>query len=105
MAVNLKGRHFLSMLDFSTEEIFGVLDTAKKLKSSGAVHPTMQHKGLTYSGEHGFAETEMWWRINHMVAPKEQALGCMDCHGQGDRLDWEALGYEGDPMRSGKRKL
>lgn len=29
----LKGRHFLSMLDLSTEEILLVLDTARELKS------------------------------------------------------------------------
>ena len=35
MTVNLKGRHFLSMLDFTAEEILAVLDTAKKLKAEG----------------------------------------------------------------------
>lgn len=39
MAVNLKGRHFLSMLDFSTEEILAVLETARRLKA--------QHHPLT----------------------------------------------------------
>ncbi len=34
MSVNLKGRHFLSMLDFSREEILAVLDTAKELKGN-----------------------------------------------------------------------
>ncbi len=33
MGVNLKGRHFLSMLDLSTEEILAVLDTARQLKA------------------------------------------------------------------------
>lgn len=33
MGVNLKGRHFLSMLDLSTEEILAVLETARQLKS------------------------------------------------------------------------
>ncbi|HCD12994.1 MAG TPA: cytochrome C, partial [Shewanella sp.] len=42
---------------------------------------------------------EMWWRINHMVSPKSEALKCADCHNGGDRLDWQALGYEGDPMK------
>ncbi|MGL4746974.1 MAG: tetrathionate reductase family octaheme c-type cytochrome, partial [Shewanella sp.] len=44
--------------------------------------------------------TEMWWRINHMVSPKEQALNCNDCHNKGTRLDWQALGYQGDPMKN-----
>ncbi len=35
MTTNIKGRHFLSMLDFSSEEILAVLETARKLKASG----------------------------------------------------------------------
>jgi octaheme c-type cytochrome (tetrathionate reductase family) len=53
--------------------------------------------GQEYSGEFGFAETESWWKPNHMVAPKEMALKCIDCHGEGGRMDWAALGYSGDP--------
>jgi hypothetical protein len=43
--------------------------------------------GLPYSGEFGFIQTISWWPITHMVAPKEQALGCGDCHAPtGSRL-------------------
>jgi octaheme c-type cytochrome (tetrathionate reductase family) len=59
--------------------------------------------GLPYSGSYGFAPTEMYWPITHMVAPKEKALGCTDCHGEGGRMDWKALGYAGDPIRTGGR--
>lgn len=59
--------------------------------------------GLTYSGEYGFAETWMYWPTTHMVQPKEQALGCTACHGTEGRLDWQALGYPGDPMEWGGR--
>jgi octaheme c-type cytochrome (tetrathionate reductase family) len=62
----------------------------------------MKANGLEYSGEYGFAPTKMFWRINHMVAPKEEALGCLDCHGNNGRLDWNALGYEGDPLKNPK---
>ena len=58
----------------------------------------MQESGLAFSGEYGFAPTEMYWRINIMVAPAEKALGCLDCHGDNGRLDWQILGYKGDPM-------
>ena len=61
--------------------------------------------GLDYSGEYGFAETEMYWPISHMVAPIEEALLCDDCHGDGGRLDWEALGYPGDPITWGGREI
>lgn len=60
--------------------------------------------GLEYSGEYGFASTEMYWPLTHMVVPKEQALQCNDCHGEEGRMDWEALGYYGDPMRWGGRE-
>lgn len=59
--------------------------------------------GLDYSGEYGFAPTEMYWNLSHMVAPKENALQCNDCHGDNGRIDWEALGYFGDPLNWGGR--
>ncbi|NJN25350.1 MAG: tetrathionate reductase family octaheme c-type cytochrome [Cyclobacteriaceae bacterium] len=40
----------------------------------------MKRIGLPYSGEYGFVQTEMYWPINHMVAPKEQAVSCAECH-------------------------
>ncbi len=60
--------------------------------------------GLPYSGKYGFARTEMYWPLSHMVAPKEKALGCTECHGSTGRLDWKALGYAGDPIQTGGRK-
>lgn len=61
--------------------------------------------GLPYSGAYGFARTEMYWPITHMVTPKARALGCPNCHGAAaTRLNWKALGYEGDPMLSGARR-
>jgi octaheme c-type cytochrome (tetrathionate reductase family) len=39
-----------------------------------------------YSGHYGFIETRMYWPITHMVAPKEEALGCADCHSRDGRL-------------------
>jgi octaheme c-type cytochrome (tetrathionate reductase family) len=59
----------------------------------------MKASGLDYSGEYGFAPTEMYWRINHMVVPADKALSCLDCHGDHGRLDWKSQGYKADPMR------
>ena len=59
--------------------------------------------GLPYSGEYGFAETEMFWPVTHLVAPAEEALTCNACHGENSRLDWQALGYNGDPIEWGSR--
>jgi hypothetical protein len=59
--------------------------------------------GLEFSGEYGFAETDMYWSISHMVAPAANALQCASCHGEDGRLDWIALGYPGDPIEWGSR--
>ena len=58
---------------------------------------------IPYSGKYGFAPTEMWWPLSHMVAPKEKALACTDCHGEKSRMDWAALGYAADPIKTGGR--
>jgi hypothetical protein len=59
--------------------------------------------GLPYSGHYGFASTEMFWQQTHMVAPKSQALQCRACHCEDGCLDWQALGYPGDPIKWGGR--
>ncbi len=41
---------------------------------------------LEFSGEFGFVANEMYWPITHMVAPKEKALTCAQCHAANGRL-------------------
>ena len=67
----------------------------------------MESVDLPYSGKYGFIETEMYWPVNHMVAPANKALKCTACHTMkaSKRIDWNALGYEDDPMRIGARKI
>jgi len=72
--------------------------------SDGAVYT-----GQPYSGNWGFASTNMLLTVNHEVAPAEQALGmggmgegCVDCHA-GDVIDWPALGWTRDPFDGGQR--
>jgi octaheme c-type cytochrome (tetrathionate reductase family) len=62
-----------------------------------AIAAGMKANGLQYSGEYGFAPTNTYWPINHQVSPAKDALRCDDCHGVKGRLDWKALGYQGDP--------
>jgi octaheme c-type cytochrome (tetrathionate reductase family) len=64
-----------------------------------------QDTGMEFSGEYGFAETRMYWPTTHMVQPKENALQCDECHNTDGRLDWQALGYPGDPIEWGGRAL
>lgn len=59
--------------------------------------------GLPYSGNFGFAATEMFWPSTHMVATRERALQCQACHAENGRMDWEALGYDGDPILQGSQ--
>ncbi|WP_059424630.1 tetrathionate reductase family octaheme c-type cytochrome, partial [Sulfuricella sp. T08] len=40
----------------------------------------MQNMGAPFSGKVDFIKTEMFWPITHMVAPKEKALSCVQCH-------------------------
>jgi octaheme c-type cytochrome (tetrathionate reductase family) len=61
--------------------------------------------GLDFSGHYGFAETRMYYPVTHMVQPAAKALQCTACHGADGRLDWQALGYPGDPMDWGGRTL
>jgi hypothetical protein len=42
-------------------------------------------KGMAYidqpwSGKYEWVQTEMFWPLTHMVAPKENAVGCVECH-------------------------
>lgn len=60
----------------------------------------MKAAGLPFSGQVDFVETKMFWRINHMVSEAEEALNCLDCHGDEGRMDWKVLGYKGDPMKN-----
>ena len=51
-----------------------------------AIAAGMKKNGIPYSGEYGFVETYSFWPITHMVAPKEDALTCDECHAKEGRL-------------------
>jgi octaheme c-type cytochrome (tetrathionate reductase family) len=59
--------------------------------------------GLDYSGQYSFTETHMYWPTTHMVQTADKALQCESCHGDDGRMDWQALGYPGDPIEWGGR--
>jgi len=40
-----------------------------------------------------------------MVQPKEKALQCNECHGPQGVMDFKALGFDGDPMFRGDRRV
>jgi octaheme c-type cytochrome (tetrathionate reductase family) len=51
-----------------------------------AIRAGMEQLGKPYSGQFGFIETYSYWPTTHMVAPKEQALACAECHARKGRL-------------------
>jgi octaheme c-type cytochrome (tetrathionate reductase family) len=51
-----------------------------------AITRGMAEDNLPYSGEYDFIDTYSYWPINHMVAPKADALGCRECHARDGRL-------------------
>lgn len=51
-----------------------------------AAEAGMKSVDLPYSGSYSFVSTEMYWPINHMVAPAEESLDCSDCHSSDGRL-------------------
>jgi len=76
---------------------------------TAALNDGAARTGQNFSGTHIFAATEMLLSVNHEVAPAEQALGmgginggCLDCHTT-DVIDWQALGWSGDPLKGGER--
>ncbi len=91
-AYDLHNKYFVTTHTYGKDGLWTTFDWQRSIKLG------MAESGMKYSGEYGFAPTEMYWRIDHMVSPKEQALGCLDCHGDKGRMNWTALGYKGDPM-------
>jgi octaheme c-type cytochrome (tetrathionate reductase family) len=51
-----------------------------------AIEAGMEYVGLEFSGDVGFADTEFLFQTTHMVAPKEKALACSECHTDTGRM-------------------
>lgn len=51
-----------------------------------SIQAGMDYVNLPFSGEFGFVETEYAFPITHMVAPKENAVSCQECHSRQSRL-------------------
>jgi len=88
---------------FITPKLFGKTGFWKTFDWNSASEQGMAAAGLDYSGSYDFAETEMYWKLNHMVSPKDDALKCKACHSEGGLMDWQALGYPGDPKKKENR--
>ncbi len=83
-------------------KLFGKGGYWKTLDWKDSFGKGMKSVGLKFSGKFAPITTEMYWPLDHMVAPKKKALKCSACHaGEGKKsiLDWKALGYAGDPKK------
>ena len=73
---------------FVVPHLFGTDEAAywKSFDWAKAIEAGQGYAGLPYSGEFGFVETEYLFETTHMVAPKENALSCTECHSRNGRL-------------------
>ncbi len=63
-------------------------DTAywDNFKWEAALKAGSEAAGRPFGGKFDFVKTEMTWPITHMVAPKADALSCVQCHSKNGRL-------------------
>ncbi|HLF55247.1 MAG TPA: hypothetical protein VI942_00235, partial [Thermoanaerobaculia bacterium] len=80
------------------EEFFADGDIDKAVKSAAK-----QFYGVA-DAAYDWIDTERLMGIFHEVPPATEALGCLDCHRPGGRMDWKALGYDGDPLAAALAK-
>ena len=66
-----------------------------------AVQKGAEAVGWNYRG-HEFARTERFMGLFHEVAPSGEALSCTQCHGNGGRMDFNALGYSPKQTYNGR---
>lgn len=74
---------------FVVPHLFGSKESKAYWKNfdwGAAIEAGMKYAELPYSGKYSFVETEYYFPTTHMVAPKEKALNCNECHSKNGRL-------------------
>jgi hypothetical protein len=69
-----------------------------------AIASGMEYSGQPYSGEYDFVETSYVFPTTHMVAPKDNAVACYECHNQ-EKSRLSAIGGVYMPGRDRARPL
>ena len=82
------------VVPIATEEFYAHGDIDKAVREAAESFYGMHDIGYSW------ADTIRYMGIYHGVVPKEDALGCLDCHRPGGRMDWQALGYDRDPLEA-----
>ena len=80
------------LIPIVVEEFFADGDIDKAVKH--AAEKTYGVKDARYT----WTDTVRYMGIYHAIPPSSEALGCLDCHSSGGRLDWKGLGYQEDPL-------
>jgi len=78
-----------SLLVPHTATGYGVKDDTafwQNFKWEEALRAGAEATGRPFGGQFSFVATEMTWPITHMVAPKDDALTCTQCHSKNGRL-------------------
>jgi len=83
-------------------------DWLGSLADASAYLPAYNAGSQSVVAAYGSVDTVMLLKVDHEIAPKEQAFGmdgdCADCHFS-DQIDWPALGWTKDPTAGGEQTL
>ena len=75
------------------------------LFSTGDINQAIQQGtaevGWPLNNGYSFVDAERYMGISHEVSPTAEALACDACHGNTNRMDFAALGYEPKQTRNG----
>jgi hypothetical protein len=86
----LKDKQWL--IPIAVDEFFIDGDIEKAVAEGAAASYGIHHP------EYEWVNTKRYMGIFHEVRPADKALQCLDCHREGGRMDWQALGYKKDPL-------
>lgn len=86
----LNDKQWLSPL--AVEEFFVDGDIEKAVVEGAAAAYGIHHP------DYSWVNVQRYMGIFHEVQPAQYALDCLDCHREGGRMDWQALGYKEDPL-------
>ncbi len=86
----LEDKEWISPL--AVDEFFVDGDIDKAVREGAAAAYDIHHPEYTW------VNVQRYMGIFHEVQPAEMALECLDCHREGGRMDWSALGYKRDPL-------
>lgn len=93
---------FVERAESPFDDVIVVADV-KAADADGDGTTTLAEMQVTYPGA-TLITRDMTFSINHSVRTGRDTFRCRDCHGRrGWLLDWEALGYDGDPRSSGRK--